>query len=177
MRRRGCLLSFGVLAALALVCCLLLWFVGLPRFQDQVADGIREGLSTEISEQVERSGVQAEAGTQVISLADLEADLQNNAGVEDANFTAENGELSLTFGSQGQEFGYSGVPVAENGRFELTDIESTGGGFLDQFFPADKLADAVEGGINSYSEANRLEIVNVTAENDELVFETQEAGQ
>lgn len=180
MRRRGCLISFGALAALVLVCCLGLWFVALPRFQDSIADGIQEGLSTEVAQQIGQTGVSLEAGTHTISMDSLQQELQNAAGVqnvEDMTFSAQNGELNLTFGSQGQEFGYSGVPAAQNGRFELTSVESTGGGFLDQFFPADKLAGAVEGGVNSYFDAQGLDVVSVTAENNELVIETREAGQ
>ena len=179
MRPRGCLISVGALAALALICCLLLWFVGLPRFQDSIADGIEEGLSTEVSRQIERSGVDASAGTHTISMSELEQEFENAAGtqgVEDYAFTAENGEVSVTFGSQGQEFGYSGTPVAENGRLELTNVESVGGGFLDQFFPADKMAGAIEGGVNNYLETQGLELVSVSAENNELVLETREGG-
>ncbi len=180
MRPRGCLLSIGVLALLALLCCVVGWFVGLPRIQDSIADGISEGLSTEVAELVASSGVpQGEAGTYTISMADLEQRMRSQGAqnVDDMGFTAESGTLELSFGSQGQSFDYSGVPVAQDGRFELTDIRTTGGGFLENLFPADKLADAVEGGINRYFEAQGLRIVGVTAENDELVIETESGGR
>jgi hypothetical protein len=181
MRPRGCLLSIGVLALLALLCCVVGWFVGLPRIQDSIADGISESLSTQVAEQIARSGVpQGEAGTYTISMTDLEREMQaagNTDNVDDITFSAENGTLELTFGSQGQSFDYSGVPVAQDGRFELTDVSTTGGGFIDRLFPADKLAGAVEGGINRYFDAQGLQVVNVTAENDELVIETEPTGR
>lgn len=181
MRPRGCLLSIGVLALLVLLCCAVGFFFGLPRVQDSIADGISEGLSTEVAQHIASSGVTpGEPGTYTISMTELEQEMQaggNTDNVDDITFTAQNGELELSFGSQGQSFDYSGVPVAQDGRFELTDVSTTGGGFLERLFPADKLADAVEGGINSYFEAQGLRIVNVTAENDELVIETEAAGQ
>ena len=181
MRPRGCLLSIGVLALLALLCCVVGWFFGLPRIQDSIADGISEGLSTQVAEQISRSGVpQGEAGTYTISMPDLQQQMRaegNTDNVDDITFSAQGGTLELSFGSQGQSFEYSGVPVAQDGRFELTDVDTTGGGFLENIFPADKLAGAVEGGINRYFEAQGLRIVDVTAENDELVIETEPSGR
>lgn len=178
MRRRGCLISFGTLALLTLVCCVVLWFVALPQFQESIADDIEDGLATEVARQIDPVGAQLDAGTHTISMEDLEQQLQDTAGVnnvDDISFTAQNDLLVLAFGSQGQEFSYSGVPVAQGGRMELTNVESTGGGFLNQFFPADILADAVEGGVNSFFRAQGFGIVSVSAENDQLVIETQEA--
>ncbi len=181
MRPRGCLLSIGVLALLALLCCVVGWFVGIPRIQDSIADGISEGLSTEVAQQFSRAGLpQGEGGTYTISMSDLEQQMQtqNNTGnVDDITFTAQNGTLELSFGSQGQSFDYSGVPVAQDGRFELTDVSTNGGGILERLFPADKLADAVEGGVNRYFEAQGLRITSVSAENDQLVIEAEPAGR
>ncbi len=180
MRPRGCLLSIGVLALLALLCCVVGWFVGLPRIQDSIADGISEGLSTEVAELAIPDGMpQGEAGTYTISVSDLEQRMrsQGTQNVDDISFTAENGTLELSFGSQGQSFDYTGSPVARDGRFELTDVSTNGGGFLERLFPADKLADAVEGGINQSFEAQGLRVVNVTAESGELVIETEPAGR
>lgn len=179
MRRRGCLISFGALAGLTLICCVLLWFVGLPRFQDSIADSLGDGLSTEVANQIDTTGADLAPDTYRISMTQLEQQLQDSGGtqnVDDITFSAENGEIVLNFGSQGQSFGYSGVPVAENGRLELTEVSADGGGFLNNLFPADKLADAVEGGVNSYFEARGLDIASVTAENDELVIEAVEAA-
>lgn len=180
MRRRGCLISFGALAGLTLVCCLLLWFVGLPRLQDSIADGIQEGLATEVAQQLGASGARLEPGTHTLSVADLERELQTSSGtdnVDNITFTAENGQLRLELDSQGQGFGYTAVPVAQDGRFELSEVDSTGDTFLDRIFPPDKLAGAVEGGVNSYFESQGLAITSVTAENGELVFETTNAGR
>lgn len=180
MRRRGCLISFGALAALGLVCCVVLWFAGIPRFQDFVADGISDGIATEVANQVRSSGTQLDPGTHVISMAELEQQLRGSSetgNVDDISFSAQNGELDLSFGSQGQSFGYTGVPVAEDGEFKLTQVDSTGEAWLERIFPSDKMAGAVESGVNSFFDANGLDIVGVTAENDELVIETVESGQ
>lgn len=181
MRPRGCLLSIGVLALLALLCCVVGWFVGLPRLQDSIADSMSDALSTQVADQIATSGVQqGQPGTYTISMADLEREIErsgNVQNVEDIHFTAENGRLELQFGSQGQSFDYTGVPVAQDGRFELTDVSTNGGGFLERLFPAGKLAGAVEGGVNGYFEAQNLRVVDVRAENDELVIETEPAGR
>lgn len=181
MRPRGCLLSIGVLAVLALLCCVVGWFVGLPRLQDSIADDISEELSTQVADLVDSSGLpQGQPGTYTISMADLERRMDtsgNTDNVDNITLSANNGTLELSFGSQGQSFDYTGVPVAQDGRFELTDVSTSGGGFLERFFPADKLADAVEGGINRYFEAQGLRIVNVTAQNGDLVIEAEDAGR
>jgi len=178
MRRRGCLISFAALAGLSLICCVLLIFVAWPRFQDTIADGISEGLSTEVAEQIGPGGADLQPGTYTISMTELEQQLAGSdatQGVEDIAFSAQNGEIILEFGSGGQTFGYSGVPVAENGELVLTEV-TVDGGLPDWIFPADKLASAIEGGVNSYFEAQGLDITSVTAENDELVIEAVEAG-
>lgn len=113
-------------------------------------------------------------------MTQLEQQLQGSGqtgNVDEIAFSAQGGEIILSLGSQGQSFEYTATPVAENGRLELTSVDSTGGGFVEQVFPSDKLAGAVEGGVNSYFDANGLEIVGVTAENDELVIETAASGQ
>ncbi len=175
MRRRGCLIAVAAILGLSLICCLLLIFVGVPRFQSFVADGISDGLSTQVAEQVGPGGIDLQPGTYTISMTDLEqqlADAESTQGVEDIAFSAENGEITLEFGSGGQTFGYSGVPVAQNGELVLTDV-TVDGGLPDWIFPADTLAGAIENGVNSYFQAQGLDIVGVTAENDELVIEAQ----
>ncbi len=175
MRRRGCLMSVAAILGLSLICCLLLIFVGWPRFQDTIADGISDGLSTEVAEQVGPGGVDLEPGTYTISMTELEQQLANadsTQGVDDIAFSTENGEINLEFGSGGQTFGYSGVPIAQNGELVLTDV-TVDGGLPDWIFPADTLASAIENGVNGYFQAQGLEIVAVTAENDELVVEAE----
>lgn len=178
MRRRGCLISFGALAALSLVCCVLLVFVAGPRIQDEVSEGIGDALSTEVANQIDTTGADLEPGTHTISMTDLEQQLEASGNVQNLDeieFSAQNGEVIFSFGSGGQAFEFSGVPVAENGNLELTEVNSTGG-LPDWLFPPDKLANAVESGINAYFDNQGLDIASVTAENDELVIEAVEAG-
>jgi hypothetical protein len=168
------------LAALSLVCCLLVWFVGVPRVQDTFADGISDGIATEVSNQIARSGTRLEPGTHTLSMQQLEEQLRGSSetnNVDDITFSAQNGVLDLSFGSQGQSFGYTGVPEVENGAFVLNDTETVGGDWIERIFPSDKLANAVEGGVNSFFDANNLDIVSVSAENDELIFDTETSGQ
>jgi hypothetical protein len=179
MRARGCLISFGVLALLGLVCCVLLWFAGLPWYQDQIEEEIRDGLATEIAQQFGGASVRLGAGTHTIEMTELERQLRDATGAQadDVSLTAADGRLELSFGSSGQSIDYTGVPVAQDGRLELTEVESTGGGFVDRIFPPGIFTGAVEGGVNSYFESQGLEIVSVTAENDRLTIETVEAGR
>src|SRR5690606_4662979 len=75
MRRRGCLISLAAMAGLVLVCCLVGWFVLLPRIEDQLTEGISEGLSTQVAEQLDAAGVDVGPGTHTLDVAQIESEL------------------------------------------------------------------------------------------------------
>lgn len=169
-------MTLGILAGLTLVCCGALYFFGIPRFQDGIADSLSEELTTQVASQLEDLPVSA--GTVTLDVTDLQQELQNNIGgqnVDDVNLSVdESGLVTLSITSAEQEIGYEGQVTAENGELVIENMESNNG-VLGFFLPADKLANAVEKGVNDYFAAQGLEIASVTPGLNELTFEVVEA--
>jgi hypothetical protein len=156
--RRGCLFGVGGVLVLCLVACGLLYFVGLPRIQDRIADDFEEGVATVVADAAPGSG------TFVITEEALNDKLSDD--VENSDVVAEitpNGiSIDLSIEESGdREVGYSAVPVVEDGKFALTDVEAHDG-FMERFLPKNKLADAVEDGVNGVLAENNLELTNIT---------------
>jgi hypothetical protein len=168
-------MTLGIFAGLILICCVLGWFIGIPRFQDSIADSLTDELSTQVSTQLGELPV--EAGTVTLDVSDLQQELQNNIdsqNVDDVDISIdESGLVKLSFTSNEQDIGYEGTVGAENGKLVINDMDSNNG-VLGFFLPADKLADAIEKGVNEYFEARGLQIVSVTPGDDTLTFEVAE---
>lgn len=177
MRGRGCLISVGALLGLVLICCLAVWFFGIPRFQDAIEEGLSEGISTEVAQQLDSAGGELGPGTHTVDMAQLESELADvgNFNPDDFELSANNGQVSIQFGQTGQELGYTGDISAENGRIVVSNMESTEGGF-DFILPPDRLENAIEDGVNNYFESRGLRIESVTAENNQITVEAVEAG-
>lgn len=178
MRRRGCLISFGALAGLTLICCIVGWFVGVPWIQDEFADELNEGLSTQVAQQLDSVGGEFSPGVYTIDVSAIEQELANlgSLNTDDLDLSVADGQISLQLGQSGQQVGYSGTLTAANGELVVTDMESTDN-FFNFLLSPDRLANAIENSVNSFFEARGLEIAAVTAENNELVIETTEAAQ
>ena len=178
MRRRGCLISFAALAGLVLVCCLVGWFVLIPQARDGITEGIREGVSTEIAQQLDSTVGELSPGTHTIDVAQIESELASvgNLNPDDFALTADNGQVSIQFGQTGQQVGYTGDVTASDGELVITNMESSEG-FFDFILSPDRLSDAIETGVNTYFQERGLAIESVTAENNEIVVEAVEAGQ
>lgn len=179
MNRRGCLIAVGSIVGLLLLCCLLFWFVGIPRFQDQIVDQVSETLSTEIANQVDTAPGTLDAGTYSISLADLErqvnAQLSTDNSTSDFVITTEGDEVKVGFSTNGQELVYTGRPVVENGRIELEDMQVDNDvmGFL---LPADKVGRLIENGLNDYLAARGLQAESIVLGDGEITFTAVPAG-
>lgn len=177
MRGRGCLISAGALVGLVLICCLAVWFVGIPRFQGWMEEGLSEGISTEVAQQLDSAGGDLAPGTHTVDMAQLESELADvgNLNPDDFEMTASNGQISIRFGQTGQQVGYIGDVSAENGRLVVSNMESTEGG-LDFLLPPDRLENAIENGVNNYFAARGLSIQSVTADNNQITVDTVPAG-
>lgn len=180
MRRRGCLWGLSIITGVFLLCCVLGYFVALPRVQDNVREGIANQLSTQVSRQFAAqvpSGGQAGAGEYRLSLGDIERQLQGGMAattVDSMSIRAEGSQLVFSLGSGGQDIEYRGVPtVNADGQLEITDMTSTGGP-LDYIMPPDKLGGAIERGVNGYLEAQGLRLQDLRLEGNDLVFEIAE---
>lgn len=173
MRPRGCLKIFGVFFVLLIICCIVGVFVVGPRIQDGIADGLSEALSTEVSQQIDIPNI--DTGTQTLDVAELEQQLQANIGneqnVDDVQLSVNpDGVVQLTIRSGGQDIGYTGRIAAENGELQIEDME-TDTNWLGYILPPDKLASAIENGVNEAFAAQGKQIVSVTPGNDEITFE------
>lgn len=171
MRRRGCLIGFGGFFGLVLLCCLVGYFVAVPRFRDSVGEGIAESVSTEVSGQIGTG--QITPGTYKLSVKELQRQLEtqlDGQNVEDLGISVDPNGLSLAFTANGQRIGYSGTPVVENGRFVLNDM-TVDNDVLGFILPADKLGDAIESGVNDYFSAQGLAIGSLQLGEDEITIE------
>ncbi len=172
MRRRGCLITLGVLALLSIVCCVLAFFVGVPRVRDAIETGVAEGLGTEIASQLPAG--ELPPGTYAISLAELERQLTANVdaqNVEGISLSANGDLLELGIETDtNQTLVYSGRPVAENGRLVVRDM-TVNNDALEFILPADQLGEAIEQGVNDYFAARGLQVGGVELQGDEIVVE------
>lgn len=171
MRPRGCLLALSVFGLLLLLCCVLAWFVGIPRLRDTVADGISEAIGTEVADQFTGATGDLEPGTYTLSIADLQRriEAQDDSTTRDFEMSVDGNGMSISFTSGNQTFGYSGTPVARDGRLVMENMEVDNGA-LGWIMPADRLGDTIETGINGYFEAQGLRIDSLELGNDEITF-------
>lgn len=172
MRARGCLISTGVFVVLIFVCCLLLFFVGVPRFQDSLKKEMAHALSTEVSVQVPQDRI--DAGTYTISLAELQNKLSssvNSNGVNGITLTSSGQQLVLAIETSGNnKVSYTGTPTVQNGRLVMTDMK-TNNSTLGFFMPASKLGGAIENGVNAFFEANGLKMTSLAVQGDKIVVQ------
>lgn len=173
--RRGCFIAVIGVFGLCLVASGLVYFVGLPRFQDGARDEIRDAISTEVAQQIPSTGGTADPGTYTLSEAELQQGLAENFDVQNVdNVLIQITPAGLAFildANSGDDVTYSGVPVAVNGRLEMTNMESNEGIF-DFIFPADELGKAIEDAVNNYLEQNNLQVDSVELIDGELTLVT-----
>ena len=171
MRRRGCLIGIGGFLGLLLLCCGVGYFVGIPQFRDQIGQGIAETVSTEVAGQIGTD--QIGPGTYTLSVGDLQQQLATKVSgqnVEDLGISVTPQGLTLSFSTSGQQIGYSGTPVAQNGQLVLNDmtVDNDALGFV---LPADKLGESIESGVNDYFAAQGLSIESLQLGDDEITFQ------
>lgn len=181
MRRRGCLMSVGVISGLLILCCIVAWFVGIPRLQDNVADAISESLATSVADQLEgiNGAGTLEAGTYVLDVNDLQNEIERAMGNENTTsdflISVDPSGMAISFQSGSQEFGYTGRPVAEDGelRLEDMDVNNSALGFI---MPADKVGGLVEDAINGYFAERGLSIERIELGDNEITVVAVESG-
>lgn len=174
MRRRGCLIAVGSMLGLLLLCCVVGWFVGIPRVRDTVSEGISEELSTQIASQLDSVPGDLDAGTYTLSVADLRSQIDanvNSSTASDFDISVDPQGIVINFESNNQQIGYSGVPVARDGDLVIDDmtVDNDVLGFL---LPADRAAGIIEESVNSYFAARDLDIDRIDLGNDEITFTT-----
>lgn len=155
-------MTVGIFAGLLLICCLVGWFVGVPRFQDSISDSLSEEVGTQIAAQF--PATQLSAGPVEIDVAMLETALAGNldgASLDNVTFNVdENGQMELGFTSGEQDLTYTGQVTAEDGKLKIDDMD-VNQGFFGWFLPPDKLGNAIEAGVNNYFSQQGLEIESI----------------
>jgi len=165
---------FGLL----LLCCVVGWFVGIPRLRDSVSEGITDELSTQVASQLDNVPGSLDAGTRTLSVADLRQQIDANLDSSTAsNFdiSVDPQGIAINFESNSQQVGYSGLPVAQDGRLVIEDM-TVDNDVLGFFLPGDRAAGIIEESINGYFAARDLEIESIELGNDEITFTTVPAG-
>lgn len=177
MRRRGCLFGCSGALLVVLLVCGLAYFVGLPRFQDALRDGLSEELSTQVAKQIDTQlprGATLTPGEYPISLPQLERRLDTESTedqISGVKIQTDGNALVLSLSSSGQTLEYRGIPtVNSSGDLEMTDMTSSGGA-LDFVLPPDELGGAVEQGVNSYFDAQGASLQDVQLTESELILD------
>jgi hypothetical protein len=172
MRRRGCMSTLVIFVLLALLCCGSIWLIGLPRARDTVSDRISNGLSTQIADQL--GGVTLQPGEHTLSVSGLQQQMQD-AGIfgndVELRVSVSPAGLFFSFDTNGQTIGYTGTPAVEDGKLVIEYLESDNDvlGFL---LPPDKLAGALERGVNTYVSAQGQQMQDLTLGADVITFVT-----
>jgi len=175
--RRGCLFGVGGTLVLLLLCCALGWFVAIPRVRDDIRNELADNLATNVATQIGSqlpSGQQIPTGRFSISVAEIEDQIQRNfsqTSVDAVNIAAENGEILLSVESGGQTLDYRGVPVAENGRLVMTQMEGSSD-WANFILPPDKLGEAIEQGVNDYFATQDVRIETIQLTGNDLIVQT-----
>lgn len=164
-------MAVGSLMGLLLLCCVVGWFVGVPRLRDSIEGDLSDAISTEVAEQIGPADIGP--GRYEISVADMQRQLAstlNTQNIEDFDISVDSNGMSISFVSSGQTIGYSGVPIAENGELVMDNmrVDNDVLGFL---MPADRLGNAIETGVNSYFDSQGLDIGSLELGNDRIIVE------
>ncbi len=173
--RRGLMIGCLGLLGLCIVCSGLGFFVGLPRFRDQLEDGVADFGATEIAEILAVPGASG-PGTYTLTEADINARIQeenpDTQNIDDwmINITPEG--YTIGFSASGEEVTYSGDLVAENGRIQVTNADADAG-YFEWFFSAGAMGNAIERSVNTWLTANNLTLTDVQLADGEVTLVTE----
>ncbi|MBA2469566.1 MAG: hypothetical protein H0V37_09195 [Chloroflexia bacterium] len=178
MRRRGCLIAVGGMFGLLVLCCVVGWFVGIPRLRDSVSEGITDELSTQVASQLDNVPGDLDAGTRTLRVEELQQAIDANldsSTASDFGISVDPDGIAIDFESGSQQFGYSGMPVARDGQLVIEDM-TVDNEALGWILPGDRAAGIIEESINGYFAARDLEIESIELGNDEITFTTVPAA-
>jgi hypothetical protein len=172
MGRRTLLLLIGTLGT-CLICCVLVFFVVLPRTRDSVNDAIRESMTTQVARVIAPLGT-AEPGTYTITDDELLQQFNGRLSgdsipIEDLSVVITPEHITISFSSGSRDATYTGTLQAVDGKVKVETIESSSG-FMDFLFPASDVAKALETGINTYLTAQNLQVTDLTMGDGEITL-------
>lgn len=172
MGRRTLLLLIGTLGT-CLICCVLVFFVALPRTRDSVNDAIRESMTTQVARVIAPLGTAA-PGTYTITDDEMLQQFNDRLSgdsipIEDLSVVTTPEHITISFSSGSRDVTYTGTLQAVDGKVKVETIESSSG-FMDFLFPASDVAKALETGINTYLSAENLQVTDLTMGNGEITL-------
>lgn len=165
----------GVLLSIVL-CCVLGYFVALPRFHDAVEQEVTTLLSTEVAGSIDAQvpdGANVDAGEYRISFSDIQNRINSgteNLQVEGLVLRGEGEEIVVGFSVTDASAEYFFTPtVTQDGRLELANMRGDGG-IVEQLLAPEALGGAIENSVNTYLDAQGLVLQDVAVEGNELVL-------
>lgn len=172
MGRRTLLLLIGTLGT-CLICCVLVFFVALPRTRDSVNDAIRESMTTQVARVIAPIGT-AKPGTYSITDDELLQQFNDRLSgdsipIEDLSVVITPEHITISFSSGSRDVTYTGTLQAVDGKVKVETIESSSG-FMEFLFPAGDIAKALETGINTYLSAENLHVTGLTMGDGEITL-------
>lgn len=172
--RKGCLIGCGGWLLLCVVLGLLGWFVLIPQVKDAVVDGVSDGISTMIADEINPlySRAELQQGTDVrFSFGTINDALRTSTqdeAVDRVAVTSSGNELTISAEANGQSFDISFVPgVTADGTLELEPVDD-GGWWQSQF--SGILSGGFEKAVNQWLEVNDLRLTDVSLDGDTLVL-------
>lgn len=173
--KRILLISLGSVLGLCVVCIGLLYFVALPRAQDEIQKQFRESLSTVVAQQVAATPIAP--GTYVITDQELTASLASRVSGSSGTSVNNVGARIIPSGVQivlKSDTDESTVNVgvaAENGRLVVTQVDNNSW-LVKQIMPNDKLSQAIEDGVNGALASENLKLTALKLEQGKMTLTT-----
>lgn len=172
--RRGCL--FGCVGWL--IACvaigLLGWFFVIPQITDTLQDGVSDGVSTMIADEINPlySRSELQQGEDVrFSFSTINTALlvsSQDEAVDSIQITSSGNEIVIAASANGQTFDVSFVPsVSADGQLELEPVDD-GGWWQRQFTGI--LSGGFEKAVNEWLDRNDLQLTDVSLDGDTLVL-------
>lgn len=172
--RRGCL--FGCVGWL--IACVAIgvlgWVFVIPQITDSLKDGVSDGISTMIADEINpmHSRAELQQGAEVrFSFSTINQSLRasdTDETVDAIEITSVGNEIVIRAEVSDQSFDVSFIPgVSADGQLELEPVDD--GGWLQRQFTG-ILSGGFERAVNSWLDTNDLQLTGVTLDGDTLVL-------
>lgn len=169
------LITAGLVLALCVACVFLGYFVAIPRVQDEVEDGVEEGVATYVVPQIAGIGVTPEAGTYTLTEDDINNQIQTgDADLENLRFLITPAGLELHFGEQGQDVVYTAQVSAVDGKIDIRDADLDG--IPTWIVPTGSISNGLERGINDFLTQNSLSVSSITMQDGSMTMVLEDAA-
>ncbi len=167
------LIVFGALGACLLICVVAGFFL-IRSIQSGFENVIEDGMQALLVEEIGDIGA-AQPGTYTITTDQVLTQLNDELSDEGANIDdlfvriLPGNQIELGISSEGQDLEYTATVNAVNGRLEVSDVEASNS-VMNFIAPGSRIANGLEGGVNSYLEQNNLTLASISTVEGELTL-------